>query len=211
MSVANLRISIAACISVICVASAIAADIAQPEPLPIFDPAPATSADWSGFYFGGSLMAATSYNFDEANSNLGVGFQAGYLQQYGSFVMGGELQATLNDNIYYGLSSDAGVVQGWSAAAKIRAGFAVNDLLLYGTGGLGISRFRPSGSVVAAEDHTVGATIGAGLEYFVTETVSLRGEYLHTIYNDFRSNASGVERSDRLVTNAVHLGVSNHF
>jgi len=79
------------------------------------------------------------------------------------------------------------------ASARARAGFLVADALyLYGTAGLGwghskvaieatacIENKCESGTLLSAKTNEFGWVAGAGLEWRFTQTMSLRGEFLH--------------------------------
>jgi outer membrane immunogenic protein len=139
--------------------------------------------------------------------DLGVftaGGQIGYNAQFNQFVVG--FEADLNwlngdnktspfvarpniANLTNVASSTAGLQ--WLGTVRGRAGFAVDRALFYVTGGLAYGDAKAS-SAAAIFDGTntdlyagslskirTGYTVGGGLEYAITNNVTLRGEYLY--------------------------------
>lgn len=175
-------------------------------------PAPAAAAyNWSGLYggvnagysFGDSSLNSTT--FGAANSTTWSpdsfvgGAQLGYNFQSGSLVYGLEADIAwrnataaasfLNPN---GLDrSTFNDQQGWIGTLRPRVGFAVNNWLFYGTGGLAVgsvkhdyTEARPSvagaSRTVSDSDTRAGWTAGAGVEYGSSDRWSLGLEYLYS-------------------------------
>ena len=68
----------------------------------------------------------------------------------------------------------------WLATARLRVGYALDRILVYGTAGLAFSGMElplPGGSI--SHTHN-GWVAGAGLEVAITGTISARAEYLFT-------------------------------
>lgn len=115
--------------------------------------------DWTGFYAGlyGTVhggAAATQY---------GVGLSAGVNAQFDFYLVGAEVSVS-------GITDGA---VGETASGQIlgRAGLVVADgVLVYGAGGYGIDLGPPN-----ADE----AVLGGGLEFAVTNDVSVRAQYLH--------------------------------
>lgn len=145
---------------------ATAADLPAPmsAPAPIYNPAP-MAYTWTGFYVG----AHAGYGFGDGDIEDGalVGLQAGYNWQFNQFVLGAEGDATWTD---WG-STDS------TATLRLRAGFAIDRLLAYGTGGVAFQDFDDTGWVA-----------GAGVEYAMTNNLSLGLEYLHYNFDGDDSN-----------------------
>lgn len=188
---------------------AFAADIVAPSyDAPIS--APAQAFNWSGAYVGVNLgygggefghpFAATEEVLGEpldgsldisAGGFLG-GVQAGYNWQSGSFVYGVEADfqgsgIDAMDNLDLNIGSvELGTEVEWFGTIRARLGMAATDsLLAYVTGGAAYGRTHSSlslnGSEVAGEKNTEwGWTAGAGVEYAVTNNVTLKTEYLYT-------------------------------
>lgn len=194
-----------------------AADLGHPVTLPAYsydDAGLAIATDnWSGPYVGATVGGRTSgdLNFDVGNYGITAGAQAGYLQQLGSFVLGGEVQGMWTDELTYALTTDAGLSQDWSVAAKGRAGVALGDLLVYGTGGAVYSELRPTGATTSGAEWHTGAVFGGGVEHKLGDNLSLRAEYLQTRFFGVESSVSGVGRTDDLTSHSVNLGVNYRF
>ena len=133
-------------------------------------------------------------HFEEGDASDWLGeIRAGYDYQFASnFVLGFNLEAGWTD-IETGTGpriSAAGVNTPRTsttyeaiASANIRAGFAVGDFLVYGKGGIAAAHMR---SNVDMRVHTaektgygVGFAAGGGLEYALTDNISVFGEYQH--------------------------------
>lgn len=167
--------------------------------------------DWTGFYVGGHLGGVTSDNFDEANSAWLGGIQAGYLHQLDMFVVGGELSATLHDELYYALTPGAGLTQNWSLEAKGRAGIALDQTLIYGTAGLAIAELNPAGATTSGANTHTGAVFGAGVEQSFGNGWSVRAEYQQTRFWDVDSSVANFGRTDDLTNHAITAGVNYRF
>jgi outer membrane immunogenic protein len=120
------------------------------------------SFDWSGFYagvFGGVRSGSVS------GSQAGVGLQAGVNAQFDFMLVGAEVAVR-------GLSaaeSDLGSTSHGQILA--RAGLVLDDnVLVYAASGYGIDLGVPDESEIL---------VGGGLEFAVTEQISLEAEYLH--------------------------------
>lgn len=135
------------------------------------------------------------------------GAQVGYNYQMNSFVLGAETDFDWTDLRRSGsytsaalpaalgggtITTSGSARMDWLGTLRLRVGFlptADNRLMIYGTGGLAYGGGRNFGSVVAngtalswygADSPTkTGWTIGGGVEYAITNNISLRGEYLY--------------------------------
>ena len=79
----------------------------------------------------------------------------------------------------------------WFGTARVRAGYLpLNNVLVYGTGGLAYGNVQESTSLVgvpatsgswsgAASATRIGWTVGAGVEWKLTNAISVKAEYLH--------------------------------
>jgi hemoglobin/transferrin/lactoferrin receptor protein len=72
----------------------------------------------------------------------------------------------------------------WMGAARARLGFAAGRFLLYGTAGIAVADVDTSeswlGAVMKDQMTMTGWTAGAGVEYAVTDKLSVRGDYSFT-------------------------------
>lgn len=122
-----------------------------------------------------------------------LGGTLGWNYQTGAFVLGveGDISydwASGDNSKYYdkfGFKSEADLT--WFGTARLRAGYAIDRALVYATGGLAygdvegkISDKYRSGTINTSDSNGMwGWTIGAGVEYAVTDNVSIKGEYLY--------------------------------
>ncbi len=119
------------------------------------------------------------------------------------------------DSLAYGVEADlsaAGIIEGSDTdhfdeddGIRGRLGFAVGDLLLYGTVGLAVANLD-----TYDEARTIsGWVAGIGAEYMVAETVSLKAEYLYTNFGTV--DVEGYGGSFDLDGSAVRVGANFHF
>lgn len=162
--------------------SAVAADAVgypesvAPAPAPVYNDA---SFDWTGFYAG--IFASTQNYTTNWEYGLGVNLGANYQIDY--FLLGGEVALS-------GLTNGT-TGRGYGQALG-RGGVVITDeLLAYGAGGYGADFW-------SGDRHWLA---GGGLEYAVTENVSLRGQYLH----GFAASAGATD------TNQFTIGANFHF
>jgi outer membrane immunogenic protein len=168
-------------------------------------------------------------------SGWGIGGHAGFLQQFDSnLVLGVELDASLaNFSDSHGQffrpdfigpdSSIAGFVDlNWNASARLRAGYAMDRFLPYVAGGIAVAdvdygyNFTQAPITMSGGDLLVGWTLGAGIEYALTDTVSGRFEARHTDYGPGHTVLTGGTRFAipsrlDLTENRVELGLSLKF
>ncbi|RYG91743.1 porin family protein [Loktanella sp. IMCC34160] len=162
--------------------------IIEPAPMPVITPAPvATGGDWTGFYAGGSLgyadVTGSSTLGDEVNG-LTYGVHAGYLQDLGSIVLGGELElsgADITDDVS-GLSVDS------VARAKARVGYDAGQFMPYLTAGA--AQLTTSGAI---DDKDTGYFGGIGLDYQLSDQLTIGGEVLQHKFDDFAGSGIDVE------------------
>lgn len=128
--------------------------------------------DWTGPYGGlsyGRLMAETD-NDDEDGQVYGL--FGGYDYDFGTFVLGGELdfQAT-DDYTLDGVDVDS------VTRLKLRGGYDLGQALVYATAGVARADTSLDGDVD-------GGVYGLGLDYRVTERMTVGVEYLNHQFND---------------------------
>lgn len=210
---------------------ALAADISEPA-----------AYDWSGPYAG--LIAGYSWSsFDvdadepddpprfDVNQSFDVegglvGVEAGWNYQMDSVVLGiaGDIAVSAARD-----SSDFDVIDGdeiyigeheWLATLRAKAGFAMDNVLVYATGGLAgtqvkltfedqdVPVFRDSD-----EDTLWGWTAGGGVEVALGEIISLKAEYLYADFGsmDYNLTDEGLAGDLDVITHMVRGGVLVHF
>lgn len=117
--------------------------------------------DWSGFYAG--LYGGVQHG-QATGTQFGLGINAGVNTQFDFYLLGAEVAVS-------GLA-DNGVGETSYGQILGRAGLVVTeDVLLYTAGGYGIDL-----GPVAEED----VLVGGGVELAVTESMSVRAQYLHS-------------------------------
>ncbi len=136
-----------------------------------------TSGDWRGIYAGvhagGGLGRANGANM----SGLVGGVQAGVNGQVNQYVFGAEADGTLSSVDHSGFTQK--FRQKWLASLRARGGVAIDRALVYGTVGLAAGAHEFKGAGPKTDQTQTGYVIGAGAEYRMTQSVSLRGEMLH--------------------------------
>lgn len=196
--------------------TAMAADAISEPPAPPVAEDVAPAFTWSGPYFGiqggagwldgkfSALGATASDNFD--GGRLG-GF-AGYQHQFANnFVLGleGDVSYDWNDNEYLGLLKVGTDVGG---SVRVRAGYAIDNALLYATGGWAVTRGYAKVAGVKETETFNGYTLGAGVDYAFTNNIFARVEYRFTDYS--KKTFLNVLDTD-LKQNAVTVGLGVKF
>lgn len=192
----------------------LAADLGKAVPVP---PAPVEVVpvtNWSGYYIGALL----GYTWGETDYAAGAdpdidGFDGGaYIGanfQWNQFVLGVEADALASgaDGSSGGISAE----QDWSASLRARAGIALDQFLLYGTGGVAVSGAEVSDATSSDSNTHWGWTLGAGAEALLRDNVTARVEYRYTDYQDQTYTLdSGTDDAD-LQTHSVRAGVGLKF
>lgn len=216
------RILVAAAAILALPAVASAADLPQiaNEPAVAYTPVP-TVYDWSGVYVGvhggygwgdADTTLAAPLNSFSADGFLG-GVQAGYNFQYGNFVAGVELDASYTD-IKGNVAGAAEAELNWLGTARLRAGYAFDRFMVYGTGGLAYGDVEvtnvPAG--VSESNGHIGWALGAGAEAAVTDNVTVRGEYLYVnLQDEDYTNVLGAGNKAGLDAHTVKVGLNYKF
>jgi outer membrane immunogenic protein len=146
--------------------------VAAPAPAPVY------SGDWTGFYTGLQLGYA---DVDGQGANDGsdnsYGFHAGYDYDFGSFVLGGELDYDKTD---IDIGSGAGSVDS-VARLKVKGGYDLGKTLIYGTAG--VARADTSFG------NETGPFAGIGVAYKVTDRYTIGAELLEHRFSDVGGTA----------------------
>jgi outer membrane immunogenic protein len=189
--------------------------------------------DWSGFYIGAHAgYGGTDVNgkfdtddivspdqsflddgegpFDMNVDGLFGGVQAGINWQSGSFVIGLEGDVSFVDwsnQIESDVDTDEVVSSETDFVATLRgrAGFALDNLLLFGTAGLAFtdSTFTaddnattPGVDVGSVDFNDIGLALGGGAEYALDERWSVKAEGLYILFNDKKDTDDLTSDSD---------------
>lgn len=165
-------------------APAVAADFMRG---PSFGPVPGAAYVWSGPYVGANLgyQWGTATNTGADPSGFAGGFQGGYNVQMGQFVVGAEtdFQFSAADDTFAAWKFS----NPWFGTLRARAGYAMNNVLLYATLGMayGRGKVEPGGGLSESNTH-VGWTAGGGIEVGLTPNWSAKAEYLYVDLSDQR-------------------------
>jgi outer membrane immunogenic protein len=200
-------VALAALASTALVTSAAAADLPYRQPYTVNQPLNAYS--WAGPYLGANLGYAWGSVENSATKPDGVfgGAQAGYNWQNGQFVFGleGDIQASAADDTFapWKFSNP------WFGTVRGRLGYAFNNVLVYGTGGLAFGELRAE-TFGLSESHTnAGWTLGVGAEFGIYQNWTAKVEYL---YVDLASsNFSITTAPNSYQFGLVRAGVNYHF
>ena len=127
-----------------------------PVEMPLYD---APSTDWTGFYAG---VFGGVQNGEASGAQYGGGIVAGVNAQFDFYLVGTEVAVQ-------GLTGDVGNTSYGQILG--RAGLVVtDDVVVYAAGGYGIDLGAPEES---------DALVGGGVEMALSESVSVRAQYLH--------------------------------
>jgi outer membrane immunogenic protein len=126
------------------------------------------------------------------------------------------------DNVVVGVEADIG--RNWNeeefgipatvkttveGSVRARVGFAFDRALVYGTAGWTATKAEADVAGDTVSDTLSGYTVGAGLDYAVTDQVFARGEYR---YNDFGTGNFGGGAADfDLDQNILTIGLGLKF
>ena len=155
------KIALSALATTLTMGTAFAADLitvptSTPVEVPVYEE---PGFDWSGFYAG---VYGVGQNSPVGGMQYGLGVQAGVNAQFDFYLLGAEVAV-------HGLTGGVGNTSYGQILG--RAGLVVtDDVLVYAAGGYGLDLGAP------AEDDVL---LGGGVEFAVTENVSLEAEYLH--------------------------------
>lgn len=169
---------------------AVAGGAAEPAPLPVeipAAPAPVASADWSGFYAGAQLEYGdvdVSGPITEDGTGGLAGIFAGYRHDFGSYVIGGEIDINAAD---IDLPAAGGSLDTVSRIG-LEAGFDAGPALFYGTVGAARATLDAGADTLAGN----GYFYGIGVDYAVTDQIVLGAELLQHEFEDF-DNVSGLD------------------
>jgi len=143
------------------------------------------SLDFSGGVFGGTAGAQIQaghvvIGFEADLDWAGMKGSGTFVPAVGGVLVGGAINATTNID--------------WEATARARIGYAQQNWLFYATGGLALlgakSSFTPVAGIscgmfgivnCSGTSKQVGAVLGTGVEYGITQNVSAKLEYLYII------------------------------
>jgi outer membrane immunogenic protein len=189
--------------------SAQAADLPYGSRTPYTVNQPLNYYSWAGPYLGANL----GYEWGSVEGSVTKpqgfqgGVQAGYNWQSGPLVFGveGDLQATAADDTFapWKFSNP------WFGTLRGRAGYAINNILFYGTGGLAFGELRGETFGLSESHTTAGWTAGVGAEFGLAKNWSGKIEYLYVDLAESAFSITGMSNGTRF--GVVRAGVNYHF
>ena len=176
-------------------------------------PQPVLNGDWwGGPYLGGNIGYAWGSvdNNPTKPSGFAGGVQAGYnfrLSPGGPWVVGleGDIQATGADDTFapWKFSNP------WFGTVRGRAGYAFDNIFVYGTGGLAFGALRGE-TFGLSETHTnAGWTAGVGGEFGFAPNWSAKVEYLYVDLSNSNFTITGVPNGYHF--GLLRAGINYHF
>jgi len=208
-------------VMMLAVASANAADVPipyNPPPPPQYAPVPYAApppqpCPWLGPYVGGNVGFQWTSNIDGLSpGGFTGGIQGGFNWQSGPWVYGVEADFNLSNTS--GRFADFQFSNPWFGTLRGRAGYAINNVFLYGTAGivLGISTVARSG--MSDSSAHLGWTIGAGVEFALAplglgSNWSAKVEYLYLGLSQDAVLPASVPSNFQ--SNVLRFGVNYHF
>jgi outer membrane immunogenic protein len=170
---------------------------------------PYAAYSWMGPYVGVNLgyeWSSITNNPTRPNGVAG-GLQAGYNWQNGAFVFGAETDLQLSGST--DVLAPWKFSNPWFGTLRARVGYASNNILFYGTGGLAYGSVRADVAGVSDLKTSMGWAAGAGMEVGITPNWSAKVEYL---YFRLASNTYALTgASNGLGANVLRFGVNYRF
>lgn len=211
--------------AVLAAAPAFAADLPEPVPVaPIAETPLPQAFDWTGVYIGGTVgYGWGEYGVEPAGGGGGDFDSNGFL--VGAFV---GYNAALTQNWIVGIEADAawlgsedldvgGAVgnvetsNAWLTTYRARVGYAFDNFMVYGTGGLALGFGEADFAGGSDENTHVGFAVGGGVEAALTQNITARAEYLYVDTGDKTYSAGGESADVDLDGHLVKVGVAYKF
>jgi outer membrane immunogenic protein len=184
-----------------------AADLRYGHPYTVNQPLNAFS--WAGPYLGGNLGYEWGSVSNNATKPSGIagGVQGGYNFQSGNWVFGveGDLELTGASDTFASWKFS----NPWFGTVRGRAGYAFNNILFYGTGGLAFGELRAETFGLSESQTNVGWTLGVGTEFGLSPNWSAKIEYLYVDLSESQFAITGVSNGYRF--GVIRAGVNYHF
>ncbi|ODT12619.1 MAG: hypothetical protein ABS35_39730 [Kaistia sp. SCN 65-12] len=215
-----LRVSVLASASLLALgAAAQAADLTyEPAPAPVVEAAPAFN--WTGFYLGvhagaaivdGDLNYFDGSSFSDTSTGFIGGVQAGYNWQFDSLVIGAQTDFAYTSAKFSDDVTDYEAKLEWLGTTTARVGYAVDNFLLYGKGGVAYGQAKIEDTLNNVDDSKwhVGWTVGAGAEYAFTQNITglIEYNYVDLGSEDFIDG----DLSADLTTHVIKAGLNYKF
>ena len=170
---------------------------------------PLNAYSWAGPYLGGNLGYAWGSvdNNPTKPSGFAGGVQAGYNWQNGPWVFGveGDIQASGAEQTFapWKFSNP------WFGTLRGRAGYALNNVLFYGTAGLAFGELRATTFGLTESNTNAGWTLGVGAEMGFAPNWSAKVEYLYVDLANSNFVVTGASNGYRF--GLIRAGVNFRF
>jgi outer membrane immunogenic protein len=218
------------CVAAACVLSwsspAVSADLGgkAPAPAPSYNTQDRRPALWQGAYAGVNLGFSSSVlNVDKVGSDrdlktndIQVGGFVGYnFANAGPWVWGVEadLQGHGFDKKKPATVAGLGSLSSDNAAlgsVRLRGGYALNDVLLYGTAGVAFTHIEAKSSLGGKAEFSTGVALGLGAEWAFDKAWTARIEGIGYLFAA-EDTLAGTKRDVGLGTSQVRVGVARRF
>jgi outer membrane immunogenic protein len=198
-----------ACTAMLIATPAAAADLYGRGPA--FAAAPFDGYNWNGFYVGANLGyqwgSVTNWGGSSPGGITGGG-QIGYnWHVHPNWVLGieADIQGSAANDTFaaYKFSNS------WFGSVRGRGGYAMNNVLIYLTGGLAYGGSRVEFAGLSESQTHFGWTVGGGVEVGLTPNWSAKAEYLHVRLEDRSYVLTGINHG--FSSNVFRLGVNYRF
>lgn len=178
-------------------AGGMATPVTEPEVVAAAPVYAAPSSDWSGFYAGAQLGYGDVGSSTDTLNGYGElgGVHAGYRWDFGQFVAGAEVDWD-KTNIDLGGTADT---LDDVARLKLVGGADLGRALVYGS--VGVAKANATVGGVGLSD--TGYTLGAGVDYAITDRWTVGGEVMGHKFNDF--DGTGIDLDATTVKAKVAL------
>jgi outer membrane immunogenic protein len=176
----------------------------------------------SGFFGGGQI----GYNYQFENSWV-IGVEADFQWSGIEGELSGNANLFADDDLLGGVNFSAGSEVEWFGTIRARLGYAWDRVFLYGTGGAAYGKVKSHGSIsifdgtgdeggisVSKSDTNWGWTIGAGLEYAITDHWTFKTEYLYVDLgkqNLFKAQDEFLAPDDDYIVVGAKIDVETQF
>ena len=182
---------------------------------------PAPHFSWQGGYvgaqigagqMGGRVTSGTRKKFDEGG--VAAGIYGGYNWEISRFVLGLEADLTHMGNEKKFNHASLGKVtakSNWSAGLKGRVGLPIDRFMPYLSAGLTASDYELKANGVTKKSNNVSLSLGAGMEYALSDKVHLRADYSLNGLNSSSENFGGTRIKSEAAEHRLMLGLSYHF
>jgi outer membrane immunogenic protein len=100
----------------------------------------------------------------------------------------------------------------------VRTGYAIDRLLIYVTGGVGVGNFKSDGTATGTivGSYTYSTTraawvVGAGVEAMIDRNLSWKAEYIHLDSGTITNNVGSIATSVKLADEILRFGLNYKF